>query len=96
MKHVPEHILPSLLIVRALAAVDAVLVPSVLLYWATTWPKADGMFTALFCTAMVLWALKRVSRAVFDFDRYRWTVRYVAWAMMLTSMFQAVRWILSL
>jgi len=65
-------------LVRALAVVDAVALQALLVWWAWGWPKHGSLFGAVFSALVVWWALKRVSRALFDYTNYRW----LAWRLL--------------
>jgi len=70
-------------VVRVLAVVDAVALQVLLLCWAWSWPKHGSLLGAVFSAVMVWWALKRVSRALFDYANFRW----FAWRLLKVLLF---------
>jgi hypothetical protein len=74
----PGLLVGGVFIWRALAVVDAVALQALLLWWAWGWPKHGSLVGAVFSGLVAWWALKRVSRALFDFPNYRW----LAWTLL--------------
>ena len=65
-------------LVRVLAVVDAVALQALLLWWIWGWPKHGSLMGAVLSGLLAWWALKRVARAVFAYDSYRW----LAWRLL--------------
>ena len=59
-------------VLRVLAVADAIALQSLLLYWVWGWPKHGSLVGAVCSALLVWWALKRVSRALFDYEHFRW------------------------
>jgi hypothetical protein len=59
---------------RCLAPLDAMLVPALGLYWIKTWPGAGGLVGAVLGVFCLWIGAKRVYRALFDFEAYRWVM----------------------
>ncbi|MGS0758094.1 hypothetical protein ACVBEH_27450 [Roseateles sp. GG27B] len=87
----------SSLVLRCLAPLDAILVPAAILYWIKTWPDAGGLVGAVLGVACLWFGAKRASRAMFEFEDYRWTTFRLAklaittWVVM--GLFKVVWWI---
>lgn len=86
---------PLGVVLRALAVVDAVAIQGLFLFWIWQWPKHGGFLGAAFSTLLIWWAVKRASRAVFDFGNYRWVARYVIGLMLAAWLLRAVSYLQS-
>ncbi|MBW8832647.1 MAG: hypothetical protein JF606_25265 [Burkholderiales bacterium] len=64
-------------VVRLLAALDAVALPALGGYWVSTWPAKTGGLGFFAGAVMALWGAKRLSQAVFGFPDYRWFSRHL-------------------
>jgi hypothetical protein len=81
--------------VRPLAVLDAIFLPGFLLYGVWSWPRG-GMMISLVATLLVAWGIARASRAVFDYERYRWFGPRLGKWLLVGLLFVAVRWLLQL
>lgn len=81
-------------VLRLLALVDAVAVPALIGFWITTWPDNGGFFGAVAAAVMVWWAVKRGSRALFAYERYRWMARHVVKLLAFGLVLQGAVWLL--
>ena len=57
---------------RCLAPVDAMLLPALGLYWIQTLPASGGLVGAVLGVFCLWIGARRVFRALFDFEAYRW------------------------
>lgn len=92
-KQAPRQVALGLLIYAA-ALVDALAIPGVFIYWATTWPKG-GIFTPVLIAVMAYWGIKRAHRALTDLPNYRWFFKWVLLLLVLSGLFNGAKWLLS-
>jgi hypothetical protein len=81
-------------LLAALAALDAVALPGVLLMWVWHLPgRHGGFFGALLATLLLWWAFRRAWRAFQAPQTHRWTLVWVlkigAFALLLRLVIQA-------
>jgi hypothetical protein len=57
---------------RCLAALDAMLVPALGLYWIKTLPASGGLVGAVLGVFCLWIGARRAYRALFEFEAYRW------------------------
>jgi hypothetical protein len=65
------------MLVRVAAVMDAVGLPAALLCWVWALPQHGGFVGATLAAVLVLWAVKRTRRAIFDLPNYRWFSRWL-------------------
>lgn len=71
-------------LVRVLAVLDAIAIQCVGMWWLFGLPQHGGVIGATGSAVLVIWALKRAGRAIFDFDNYGWmTVKVGKWVLLL-------------
>lgn len=63
---------------RCLAPLDAILAPALGLYWISTLPASGGLVGAVLGVLCLWIGARRVYRALFEFEAYRWTTLRVA------------------
>ena len=63
---------------RCLAPLDAILAPALGLYWIRTLPASGGLVGAVLGVFCLWIGARRVYRALFEFEAYRWTTLRVA------------------
>ena len=63
---------------RCLAPLDAILAPALGLYWVKTLPASGGLVGAVLGVLCLWIGARRVYRALFEFEAYRWTTLRVA------------------
>ena len=64
-------------VVRVLAALDAVALPALGGYWASQLPAKAGDFRFFVGALMTYWGVKRLGQVVFHFPEYRWFSRHL-------------------
>jgi len=84
-------------LLRALAPVDAFLLPGTALYWVMSWPGHGEVVGAFLGVGCLWWGVKRASSAINRFDDYRWmTLRLAKLALVVyvtMALFKLVWWI---
>src|SRR5690349_9608558 len=80
-------------VVRVLAVVDALVLPTMLMVWVWALPDHHGgFFGAAIGTGVVLWGCRRASRAIFEFERYGWgTLRWTVGLCLVAVVFWCLR-----
>ena len=63
---------------RCLAPLDAILAPALGLYWIRTLPASGGLVGAVLGVFCLWIGARRVYRALFEFEAYRWTTLRLA------------------
>jgi len=75
---------------RCLAPLDAILAPALGLYWIQTLPASGGLVGAVLGVFCLWIGAKRVYRALFEFEAYRWMTLRLAKLAALTA---AATWV---
>lgn len=77
------HVLLRVLL-RILAVLDAIFVQMAGLWWIARLPAHGGLLGGLAAVGLITWATCRGTRALFEFDNYRWiALKMAGWALML-------------
>ena len=78
--------------VRALAVLDAVALGAIIIYWIRTLPQHGALLGAVATAWLLYRGIKRVYRAIFEFEDYRWMTLWLArYALVLLAASMLVR-----